>query len=353
MGKEVRDRSGRLPAIAFGEASTAELASWSERVERQVADLESEAGSARSEARAAELTSQLQAMAASGELATAYVRRGPAASESGASTGRKSRPEPEGDELDELLRSVEHVVARVHPEATDADRARVDSTAQALVVGGRVDRRTLLVELKAVVDDIARACEVRAEQRRKAEMLVQSLDGVVGPDVDDARQLLDRVIAGSTSLSDADVERVARIRARAIALEDQRYVAEHLAAAFVELGYELDPGAFASDLVREGSAYAFVDEGDDHAVELELKDGRYAFRIVHTADGADASRDEALELELCKGVGAISAGARDLGVVMTLEGHAAAGATPIRRSARRVTRTTSRTAEPRQRERKR
>ena len=304
-------------------ASTAELNAWADGVQVTVDRLRAQVGNLRSAARASDLASHLRAIATSGELATPYE---PARSPEAEAT---DGGDDEAPSIEYLTEQIERVVAVLDGGASAAEREQVVAVSQEVLAQTGVDPRTLLAQLKVLVQQIGEAAARRRRDRVRALSLVRSLDGVIGVEVDDVRALLQRVVAGETPLSGVDEVRVAQARSRAIAAEDQRYVAEHLAGAFLDLGYEVDVPKVSSGLASGNAGYAFISGSDDHAVELGLSAGRYSYRLVHTGAAADTSRDAELELALCKAVGEVTARGREAGVSFTLDEHHAAGSSAV------------------------
>ena len=320
--REQRERPVIETAPSDG-ASTTELTAWAVKAEALVNRMSHEIAEADSADRAADLARHLLTIASSGELASQF-RPEPRTEANGASTDARLA----GPSLEVVTEMIEQVVARIDTDATGAERQRVDVAARQVLTGSGVDPATMLTELKVVVQQISFAAARRRADRERATVLLRRLDGSVGAEVDDLRTLLERVVSGQTALVDVDEARVASIRARAIAEEDRRYVAEHLASAFAELGYEVD-AAFASDLGAGEPAHALVAGSPDHAVEFRLGAGRYSFRLVHTSPTADPRRDAEHELSLCKAVGRVTADAHDRGMNFTMDDYRAAGAESV------------------------
>jgi hypothetical protein len=324
------DSDGRaVPPPPAGSASTEELLAWVEAAQPILAEVSQEVARLRAEQKAADLADRLRAIAGSGSLATPYE---PAEAPEAAEPAQEATTGGAGDRhrirSDDLTSQIQRVVSRLDDEATDDERARVEVAAQAVVTQASLPPETLLTDLKALVQRISRAAVARRADRQRAQDLLHRLDGLVGPDVDDLRRLLGRVIEGRTPLRDVDEARVARACARAIAEEDRTYVAEQLAAALTNLGYDVDP-TFTRDLSAGSPAYAVVSSSPGHAAELRLDGGRYEYRLVHTDPSADSRRDADHEKDLCKAIGHVTAEAHQQGVTFTLEAHRSPGAEPV------------------------
>lgn len=305
-----------LRSVPGDDASTAELTAWSERAEATAGELAREVARQRMARQAAALVEHLQAVASSG----------PAVPAAGAAPTPKSSPStspPSG-----LIARVEEVVARLDPDATDAERGQVDAAAEAVLRPGGLPPETLLVQLKQRVRRVDEAAATRRQDQTAAQRLLVSLEGLDGPEVDEERRLLDRVIVGTTPLTSGDRARVAGVRERAIAAEDRRYLAERLADALGALGYETGV-AFVEALSAEGSAYAPVAGAPQRAAELRLVRGRYHYRLVHTEPDVDPSDDTAGEVELCKAMGHASARLAEHGVGLTADEHHPSGTAPL------------------------
>lgn len=310
----------RIKALPPESASTSELVEWATTVEPAVEALSRLVAAQRSEQQAADLAEHLRAIVRSGELASPYVS-GPAKAAPTRSSHGSDRRQPS---LEELTTRIETAVAALDGDATKDERDRVREAAAAVLAPSTLSPETLLTELRALVQRCGTSATKRRADRTKAIAVLRGLDGVIGAEVEDLRDVLHRVVAGTTPFSSVDESRAADIRARAIAVEDEQYVAEHLAEAFAELGYEVGPD-FASDLTRGEPAYALVPTSADHAVELAVESGRYSYRLVHTVDVADSTRDAELELALCKAFGKVTAEAHDKGLTFAIDDHRPAG----------------------------
>lgn len=325
LGTSDHVRPRAIPRLApppADTASTVELAAWASAAEPIVASAVREIAEVRSKAQAADLARHLMAIAASGDLATPYKpeREGTSTSET---LGEARAPS-----LEHLTAQIESVVTDLDADATATEREQVNGAARAVLLESTVSPFTLLTQLKVLVQQVGTSAAEREHDRQKALGLLRSLDGIVGNEVDDLRQLLERVVGGSTPLTGVDAARVSDVRARAIVEEDRQYVAEHLAAAFSELGYEVD-GQFARELASGDRAYAFLSESPDHAVEIQLGAGRYSYRLVHTDPGADPTRDAGFELALCKAIGHATSEGHERGVQFTIDDHHAPGSEPV------------------------
>lgn len=329
-----RPGDGRqLPPPPADSASADELLAWAQAAQSVVDEISRDVARLRAEQQAADLTRRLRAIASSGPLATPYEPAEPAEPGTSASAaasapatgapGDRARPP-----LEELAAQIERIVSRLDDEATDGERAQVEEAAEAVVAQTGLPPETLLTDLKALVQRVSRAAAARRADRQRAQALLHRLDGLVGPEVDDLRTLLARVITGRTPLRDVDETRVAAACARAAAEEDQRYVAEQLAEALTGLGYDVGTD-FVRDLSAGTPAYAIVASSPGHAAELRLDGGRYEYRLVHTDPSADSSRDDDHERELCKAIGRVTAGAHQHGVTFTLDAHRSPGAEPV------------------------
>lgn len=367
--QKAKREKGRVGAPPGAAATTAELTRWVNEADRVASRMERDAAKAREAERAADLARHLEARAASsGQRPENAARRGRAGAPSaeGQSTKRGPRvgtgpdasradgaagdahgpAEPGGPvahrTVKELATDIERVVAELDPDATPDERKRVERLAQEIVTGGpdsggeRVTwahPETLLVQLKSEVQAISRAADARRAENERAAELLRSLDGIDGAelraDVEDLRVLLKRVLSGGTTLATTDEARVADLKARATAAEDREYVAEQLTVAFSALGYDVTSAGVRESLVAGEAAYAYVAGSPDHAVELQLTTGAYAFRMVRGTAGGDSAEDVALEAKLCKDVGKATARIGRAGVRCSLDSHHAAGTAPL------------------------
>jgi hypothetical protein len=322
---ETRSGQGVRTSRPTGAASASELATWNASAQQEVIRLQDRLHAIRSAEWAADLSAHLSSISASGDKATAW--KGQPHQEPG---DRHLETTPKAGS--QLAAEVSRTLAAVDPEATQAEREKVASAASAIMDGDRAAAPTLLTDLKASVQAIGRAASRRRADRSRAEDLLRELDGIEGPEgnpeVGDLRALLQRVANGETPLVNSDADRVADVRARAIAEEDRRYVAQEVAAAFGDLGYEVH-GSFAKELSSGEPAYAFTNAAPNHAAEFRLDDGRFTFRLVRVGQTVDASREEEMESSLCKAVGAMSARLGEDGVSFEVDDHRPAGADPV------------------------
>ena len=319
--------AGARPADS---ASTEDHNRWADSLEAQLRLAEGALAAAETEDRAAALAAHLKAVASSSAPAARYVA--PAASSSATpaptATSAAAAAVPEEEAPEVVAATVAGVVSRLTPDATAAERATVERLAEEAVTAAAGHRATLVTELKFRVQDIAKAASRRAEQARRAERLLRTLDGIDGAEVDDLREGLQRVCAGRAELAGTDETRVATARAKAIAEEDSRYVGAELAAAFANLGYQVDD-LLATASSGGGVAYAFLPGSDDHAVELRFEHGRYDYRVVRATEASDPVDDAQLEQGVCKDVGLVTAAAYQRGIRTTLSNHRPPGSAPV------------------------
>jgi len=308
------------------EAATAsDLTTWNASAQQAVIKLQDRLHEIRSAEWAADLSTHLSSIAVSGAKAMAW--KGQAHKEAA-----DQHPETTSKTDSDLLAEVSRALSAVDPEATEAEREKLASAASAVMNGNRALAPTLLTDLKASVQTIGRAASRRRADRGRAEHLLRKLDGIEGPEgnpeVGDLRALLQRVVNGETPLLKSDANRVADVRARAIAEEDRRYVAQAVAAAFGDLGYEVHD-SFAKELSSGQAAYAFIDAAPDHAAEFRLNEGQFTFRLVRAGNAVEAVREKEVESLLCRAVGAMSARLGENGVSFDLDDYRPAGADPV------------------------
>lgn len=323
MGQGMKEHP-RLEVAPTDSASTAELTAWASAAEPVITKLVREVAEVRARLRAADLADHLRAIAGSGDLATPYKARADVALTSERpKVGRDDAPS-----LESLTDRIESVVARLDVDASMIEREAVSSAAKAVLMESTMSAETLITQLKVLVQQVGRSSGRRRNDQVKARGLLRTLEGVIGAEADDLRQLLERVASGATPLAGVDEARIADVRARAIAEEDRLYVAEHLAAAFSDLGYDVD-SEFSRDLASGVPAYAFVASSPDHAVELQLGEGQYSYRLVHSEPSADSALDAELELSLCKAVGRATADGHARGMQFTIDDHRSPGSEPV------------------------
>ena len=220
------------------------------------------------------------------------------------------------------------LIDRLPAGATSQELAALDKVFTRLTESTAAEFSSRLITAKAEMQRVERKIVARAEARQRAEVLLRTLDGFDGAEMDESRALLRRVIAGETPLLDIDVERVARARAAAVADFERRLVAAKIEEALRDAGMEVG-AAFATDVVNRDRAYAAARSSEEHAVEVRLRDGLLDMRLVRAAGAPDTQLDTQAEIEFCKDVGRVSAALHGRGVDLELISHQPPGAVSV------------------------
>ena len=237
---------------------------------------------------------------------------------------------PCGPPADSIDRDAEiaALIDRLPIGATSEERSAIDRKISMLANTTTVEFDSVAIAAKAEIQRVERAIAGRVEERRRAEGLLTTLEGLEGAEMDESRALLCRVIAGSTPLLDADVRRMTQARTAAAADFERRFVATKIEDALRDSG--IDVGAeFATDMIDGGRAYAAARSSDEHAVEVRLRDGLVDLRLVRAEGASDANRDRDAEVEFCKDVGRVSAAMHASGVTLETVSHRPPGSVAV------------------------
>ena len=311
-------------------AGTAEIETWNIEAARALAAAESELAEVERSERQQDIRAKVAAVASG--RAGDRIRRDAAAKEAGA-RGPRQPVEPEtagaavGDD-EARHREIAALIDRLPIGATAQERDAISEQLTGLAEAAATEFGSRLVGLKAEMQRVERAIGSRAEARRRAEHLLRTLDGLEGAEMAESRGLLQRVISGRTPLLEADVERVTRARSAATADFERRLVATKIEEALRLSGIAVGAG-FATDVVNGEKAYAATRSSDEHAVELQLRDGLVDMRIVRASGASDPRRDTAAEIEFCEDVERVSSELHGRGVDLTLISSRPPGAASV------------------------
>lgn len=310
-------------------AGTAEIETWNIEAAAALAAAESELAGVELSERQQDIRSRIAAVA-SGRIAE-LIRRDAAAKEAG--TDEPRHPAESGSPGatvtadDARHREIAALIDRLPVGATAEERDAIGEQIAGLAAA-TTEFDSRLVGIKAEIQRVERAIGSRAEVRRRAEQLLGTLDGLEGAEIAESRGLLQRVISGQTPLLHADVERVARARSAATDDFERRIVATRIEEALRLSGIEVGAG-FATDVVKGEKVYAAARSFDEHAVELQLRDGLMDMRIVRASGTPDPRRDTAAEVEFCEDVERVSSELRSRGVDLTLISNQPPGAISV------------------------
>ena len=311
-------------------AGTAEIETWNIEAARALAGAESELAEVERSERQQDIRAKVAAVASG--RAGDRIRRDAAAKEAGAGGPRRLvESETAGAAVvddDARHREIAALIDRLPIGATAQERDAISEQLTGLAEAAATEFGSRLVGLKAEMQRVERAIASRAEARRRAERLLRTLDGLEGAEMAESRGLLQRVISGQTPLLEADVERVTRARSAATADFERRLVATKIEEALRLSGIAVGAG-FATDVVNGEKAYAATRSSDEHAVELQLRDGLVDMRIVRASGASDPRRDTAAEIEFCEDVERVSSELHGRGVDLTLISSRPPGAASV------------------------
>ncbi len=330
-----RRRAGRTAMWEWQSGSvsrstgTAEIETWNIEATRALAEAESELAEVERSERQQDIRSRIAAVA-SGRIGD--LIRGDAAAKK-ADDDEPRQPAESGSPGatvtdDDRHREIAALIDRLPIGATAQERDAIDEQITGLAEAAATEFSSRLVGLKAEIQRVERSVESRAEVHRRAEQLLRTLDGLEGGEIAESRALLHRVISGQTPLLHADVERVARARSAATADFERRLVATKIEEALRRSGIEVGAG-FATDVVKGEKAYGAARSSDEHAVELQLRDGLVDMRIVRASGTSDPRRDTAAEVEFCEDVERVSSELHSRGVDLTLISNQPPGAARV------------------------
>ena len=317
------------------DTDTAALEAWNRRTEEALTRAEAELAELELGEHKENLRRRIGAVS-SGSTAERIRRRAAEATSGDAAHKRDAQAPPsrpviaDTDQSAGVDRQAElaALVDRMPEGATPQESAALDRAIRRLAESTETEFGSRLITAKAQMQQVERNIAARAESRQRAEALLRTLDGFDGTEIDEARTLLQRVIAGETPLLDSDIERVAQARTTAAAEFERRLVAARIEEALRDAGIEVGP-AFATDVVTRDRAYAAARSSQEHAVEVRLRDGLLDMRLVRAAGAPDARLDTEAETEFCKDVGRVSAALHDQGVDLELISHQPPGAVSV------------------------
>ena len=340
----VRAREGEAAASAGlldnrpkADATRVQFEAWSQAVATEAHRLEARAASYDEQQGLAGLAERFQQLAASGR--TAQPRQAPLPHLERPASGARDTPSRAsgGGSVDPgpvrltpagKAQRIAEVLEVVDVGVSDTERGGLSALADTVLEAEDRVFSTLLTDLKVRVQQVNHAAVKRRAEAARAEALLVSLDGLEGNEVADARSLLERVKQGSSWLRVEDVAVVERVRERAMAERERRFVATRLARALGGLGYEVG-AEFERELQSGRAGVALVEGSPEHAVHIEVGDGQLAYRLVRTDPGDDPEQDKRLESALCRSMGSALGELHGAGVGFRFVEHHEPGARPV------------------------
>lgn len=334
LAREARREHGLRKAfdldVAERPASNAieDVEEWNSLASQAVARAEASLEEAEQIERQEDIRAKIAAVASS-ETAQAILRR--AETEAAEGRARRSRRRDAAGEASAVVdreSAISDLIEALPAGITPAERDTLQAQILDLAGASHAEFGSLLVAAKAEMQRVERTAATRAESRRRAQELLETLHGLDGTDVDACRALLQRAAAGETPLLSTDVASVARTRVAAEADYERRFVASRIEEAFREAGLDVGPG-FATEVLSGEETYVAVRSSDEHAVGVRVRDGLVDLRLVRALGAPDTRLDTDAEVEFCKDFGQVSAHLHNQGVELELVSHQRPGATTV------------------------
>jgi hypothetical protein len=232
------------------------------------------------------------------------------------------------------------VLGRLLPDVTEDDRRRVMAAAErAEAEPGEAE--THLGELRLRIQEANCRARDRRDERSLAARLARELAEL--PGAEDVLAALGDVVAGARGLDATLREEAFRLRERARAADEQRYIATAISHAFADLGYEVTEG-FETLTVVDGEATLTRGDWPQHAVKVRVEGTTVRAAMVRTtpAESLDQRRlDVEREKQWCSSFEAARAKLAASGISADVRWRLEPGvqqlpvATPGRRSAKR------------------
>jgi hypothetical protein len=214
------------------------------------------------------------------------------------------------------------------------DRAAVTALSRKVAASTRVGQaEQALDELRyAVQQSLARGVR-RTRDQAQATQLRQQLFGLAHPQLAAVTDALQLVIDGRQPMAPGLRLQVQQVTEAAIADSDRQYTADVVAAAFTDLGYDVDVG-FATELVQSGAAEFHARKGDEYGVRIHLgTDQRLRTHLVRYTvkeDSAEGDRRETAAAEaFCQDQLKFAAWAQERGVFLAATERHLPGTVPI------------------------
>jgi len=231
----------------------------------------------------------------------------------------------------QLAAAVARNVARLPVGVTDAERARVASIAESVLLRANEPyAEERLDGLRAAVIDVERDVAAREERERAVAAALARLAALGVPAEAEVVALVEGARGGSGPLPAAIETRVREVEAIAARREERAYVSDVLERSLAELGYEVGPG-FETTLDADGFADVAVPAwpGYDVRVRSAPAGGRLTFNVVRGEGDVDPRRDAEVEQEWCDALPELVDGLARAGVDVERVAAVPAGAQPV------------------------
>lgn len=253
----------------------------------------------------------------------------------------EATPGPTSTPADARRQDVERLLSRLPGAAGATEVQRAEAAAQdAVGADDEPGYRRAFDRLRMTVQATGDRHREIESRTREVEELQARLDGLDGPDVDDARRRLDAADPHAP-LPHALAPAVEAAAARAHAAQDQSFALTAVADTLTELGYEV--GESFTTAVADGGAVVPLPRSDDHALEVNTSEGGLRFEVVRHRDTvASAPRDEAAERSWCDDHDRFVERVAEHGVELHFGDRDEPGAQPLRQVAHRRKRRTRR-----------
>ncbi|MFB4310698.1 response regulator receiver protein [Actinomadura sp. GTD37] len=253
--REVVERNARIAALAEtrakigaevplperlrpDEQTPAELAAWCAAADQALDEAERRL----SEHLAAQVSTQIFAVPAEGLTAAAA----------------RPAPPPAGGDDDDVQRNLERIMARLLPDAADAERRAVAEAARLLAEAGTAEEAEgVLHEVRLRIQSANR----RTEERRAEER---------------------RLAAERDAAEQAGAER--------------RYVLDSITAAFEDMGYEVHAG-FETLTAEDGTVTLTKGAWPDHSVRMRVDDAAHVRASMMRERPAESEDDRRVDVE--------------------------------------------------------
>jgi len=193
------------------------------------------------------------------------------------------------------LAAVSRILARLTPDASDADRADVlAAAAQVAVPRPDVDHETLLDELRLRVQRAEERTRTRRADAITAATMLQAIpDGLDDPVLPGVRKELAAVVASRRALDPGLRARAEQAVALARAELERDYARASVADTLASLGYQPDPG-FATVTGNPDRMRLTHKDWTEHAVQVVVDGDQVRAAVIRLADrsGVDARRED-------------------------------------------------------------
>ncbi|GAA0356777.1 response regulator receiver protein [Actinoallomurus spadix] len=202
-------------------------------------------------------------------------------------SGSEPRPAIEAD--------LKRVLARLLPDAAEADRASVTQAAEVVMAAATpTEADGLLSEVRLRIQKAnERTRERRNDRAAAARFILELADHPSNLTVIDA---LRAVTEGTRPFDDALRAEAARLLVEAQEGSEREYIAAALREAFGGLGYEIDEG-FETLTARNGEAVITRGDWPQHEVKVRIDGGRQVRMALLRTEPAEGDEQRRLDVE--------------------------------------------------------